>query len=181
MKNGTPLYLDRAIHLNGDWEMCLSQLYLPRSEITVFNDCKIEFRYDLLPKQSPTTEKDRLWNEKLKRLRENKKKQTITISIAAGTYDTEVIIDLINQAIQDNENLQTYRQKTKLLLSNGKNFFREIPKVIDAQGRTAFQLQEEIESIGISRELAYLLGFVNHPNHGIPFITMNNSSKHALL
>ena len=33
MKNGTPLYLDHAIHLNGDWEMCLSQLYLPRSEL----------------------------------------------------------------------------------------------------------------------------------------------------
>ena len=181
MKNGTPLYLERAIHLNGDWEMCLSQLYLPRSEITVFSDCKIEFRYELLPKQSPKTEKDRLWNDKLKRLRENEKKQTITISIAAGTYDTEIIIELINQAIQDNEDLQTYRQKTKLVLSNGKNFFREIPKVIDAQGRTAFQLQEEIKSIGISRELAYLLGFVNHPKHGIPFITMNNSSKHALL
>ena len=99
MKNGTPLYLDRAIHLNGDWEMCLSQLYLPRSEITVFSHCKIckiEFRYDLLPKQSPKTEKDRLWNEKLKRLRENEKKQTITISIAAEAYDTEIIIDLIN-------------------------------------------------------------------------------------
>ena len=52
MKNGTPLYLDRAIYLNGDWEMCLSQLYLPRSEITVFSGCKIEFRYDLLPKHS---------------------------------------------------------------------------------------------------------------------------------
>ena len=181
MKNGTPLYLDRAIHLNGDWEMCLSQLYLPRSEITVFSDCKIEFRYDLLPKQSPKTEKDRLWNEKLKRLRENEKKQTITISIAAGTNDIEIIIDLINQAIQDNEDLQSYRQKTKLVLSNGKNFFQEIPKVIDAQGRTAFQLQEEIESIGISHELAYLLCFVNHPKHEIPFITMNNSSKHALL
>ena len=76
--------------------MCLSQLYLPRSEITVFNDCKIEFRYDLLPKQLPKTENDQLWNEKLKRLRENEKKQTITISIAAGTYDTEIKIDLIN-------------------------------------------------------------------------------------
>ena len=52
---------------------------------------------------------------------------------------------------------------------------------MDAQGRTAFQLQDEFKSIGISRELAYLLGFVNHPKHGIPFITMNNSSKHALL
>ena len=98
MKNGTPLYLDRAIHLNGDWEMCLSQLYLPRSEITVFSDCKIEFICDLLPKQSPKREKDELWNEKLKCLHENEKKQTITISIAAGTYDTEVIIDN-NQAL----------------------------------------------------------------------------------
>ena len=42
----------------------------------------------------------RLWNEKLKRLRKNEKKQTITISIAVGNYDTEIIIDLINQAIQ---------------------------------------------------------------------------------
>ena len=163
--------------------MCLSQLYLPRSAITVcfFCDCKIEFRYDALPKQSPKTEKDRLWNEKLIRLRENGTKQTITISIAAGNYDTEIIIDLINQAIQHNEDLQTYRQKTKLVLSNGKSFFQEIPKVMDAQGRTAFQLQQEIKSIGISRELAYLLGFLNHPKHEIPFITMNNSSKHALL
>ena len=146
-----------------------------------FPDSKIEFRYDLLPKQPPKTEKDRLWNEKLKRVQENEKKQTITISVAAGTYNTEVIVDLINQAIQDNEDLQTYCQKTKLVVSNGKSFFREIPKIIDAQGRTAFQLQDEIESIGISRELAYLLDFVNHSKHGTPFITMNNASKHALL
>ena len=52
---------------------------------------------------------------------------------------------------------------------------------MDAQGRTAFQLQDEIKSIGISRELAYLLGFVSHPKHGIPFVTMSNPSKHALL
>ena len=60
-------------------------------------------------------------------------------------------------------------------------FFQEIPKIMDAQGRTAFQLQDEIKSIRNSRELAYLLRFVNHPKHGSPFITMNNSSKHALL
>ena len=78
---------------------------------------------DLISKQSPKTKKDRLWNEKLERLCENENKQTITISIAAATYDTEIIIDLNNQAIQDNEDLQTYRQKTKLVLSNSKNFF----------------------------------------------------------
>ena len=90
-------------------------------------------------------------------------------------------MDLINQAIQDNEDFQTYRQKTKLILSNGKSFFQEIPKIMDTQRRTAFQLQDEIKSIGISHELAYLLDFVYHPKHGIPFITMNKSSKHALL
>ena len=42
-----------------------------------------------------------MWNEKLKRFRKNEKKQTITLSIAAGNYDTEIIIDLINQTIQD--------------------------------------------------------------------------------
>ena len=57
MKNGIPLYLDRAIHLNGDWEMCLSQLYLPRSEITVFSDCKIEFRLMTFYQNSPPKQK----------------------------------------------------------------------------------------------------------------------------
>ena len=52
--------------------------------------------------------------------------------------------------------------------------FQEIPKIMDAQGRTAFQFQDEIKIIGISHELTHLLGFVNHPKHGIPFITMNN-------
>ena len=99
MKNGIPLYLDHAIHLNGDWEMCLSQLYLPRSEITVFSDCKLNSDMTFYQNKSPKTEKDRLWNEKLKRLHENEKKQTTTISVAAGTYDTKVIIDLINQAV----------------------------------------------------------------------------------
>ena len=42
----------------------------------------------------------RLWNEKWKGSRKNEKK-IITISIAAGNYDTEIIIDLINQTIQD--------------------------------------------------------------------------------
>ena len=52
---------------------------------------------------------------------------------------------------------------------------------MDAQERTAFQLQDEIKSIAISCELAYLLGFANHPKHGISFVTMNNFSNHALL
>ena len=42
-----------------------------------------------------------LWNAKLNGLGKNEKKQTSSISIAAGNYDTEIIIDLINQTIQD--------------------------------------------------------------------------------
>ena len=38
---------------------------------------------------------------KIKCLGENEKKQTITISKAAWNYEKEIIIDLINQAIQD--------------------------------------------------------------------------------
>ena len=42
-----------------------------------------------------------LWNEKLKHLQKTEKKQAITISTAAGNYDNEIVIDLINQTIQD--------------------------------------------------------------------------------
>ena len=131
-----PLYLDRAIHLNGDWEMCLSQLYLPRSEITVFSDCKIEFRYDLLPKQSPKTEKGRLWNEKLKCLCENEKKQTITISITAGNYDTEIIIDLINQTIQD---MKVYKRIDKKL-----NWYFPMVRTFSKKYQRSWMLKEEL-------------------------------------
>ena len=33
----------------------------------------------------------------------------------------------------------------------------------------------------MSRELAYLLGFVNHPTKGESLITIQNTTKHALL
>ena len=66
-------------------------------------------------------------------MRMKRNKRLLSQLIAAGTYDTEVIVDLINQAVQDNEDLQTYRQKTKLVLSNGKSFFRELPKIMHAQ------------------------------------------------
>ena len=116
--------------------MCLSQLYLRRSEITVFSDCKIEFRYDLFTKTVPQNRKDRLWNEKLKRLNENEKKQTITISIAAGTYDTEVIVDLINQAIQDNK---IYKPIVKKL-----NTFFLMVRVFSEKYQRSWMLKEEL-------------------------------------
>ena len=43
LKNGTQLLLDRAIHLNGEWEMCITQLCIPKSQITLFRDSFMTF------------------------------------------------------------------------------------------------------------------------------------------
>ena len=116
----------------------------------IFQGVKLQFlvivklNFDMTFYQNSHPEqKDQLWNEKLKHLHENKKKQTITISIAARNYDTEIIIDLIKLF----KTMKIYKLIDKKLNSYFpmvRVFLREIPKVMDAQGRTAFQLQEEI-------------------------------------
>ena len=77
--------------------------------------------------------------------------------------------------------IQSFREETKYDLSTGKTVYLELPKVIDSYGRTAIQLQEEIISVSMSRELAYLLGFVNHPTKGESLIAIPYTTKHALL
>ena len=69
----------------------------------------------------------------------------------------------------------------KFDLSTGKTVYLEPPKIIDSYWRTAVQLQEEIINVSMSRELAYFLGFVNHPKKGQSLITIQNTTKHALL
>ena len=59
--------------------------------------------------------------------------------------------------------------------------YLELPKIIDSYGRTAIQLQEEIINVSMSRELAYLLRFVDHPTKGEALITIQNTTKHAVL
>ena len=49
------------------------------------------------------------------------------------------------------------------------------------QGRTAIELPEEIKTMHMNRELAYLLSFVNHSKHGDARIETLNSSKQAIL
>ena len=68
MKNGTPLFLERPMHLSGEWEMCLNQLYISKSQISIYTDSTLEFKIELVPKCALKTEKHRLWNEKLKNL-----------------------------------------------------------------------------------------------------------------
>ena len=176
LKNGSQLLLDRAIHLNGEWEMCITQLCIPKSQITLFRDCFMTFNYDLQPKTSAKTERDRLWNAKLRKLSLTlrEKQRSIRITLPAGSYENKAIIEIINNTIQNDATIQSFREETKFDLSTGKTVYLKLPKVIDSYGRTAIQLQEEIINVSMSRELAYLLGFVNHPTKGVSY----NDSKH---
>ena len=175
LKNGSQLLLDRAIHLNGEWEMCITQLCIPKSQITLFRDCFMTFNYDLQPKTPARTEKDRLWNAKLRKLSLREKQRSIRITLPAGSYDNKAIIEIINNTVQNDTTIQSFREETKYDLSTGKTVYLELPNIIDSYGRTTIQLQEEIISVSMSRELAYLLGFVNHPTKGESLII---HSKH---
>ena len=183
LKNGSQLFLDRAIHLNGEWEMCITQVCIPKSQITIFRDCFMTFNYDLQPKTLAKTEKDRLWNAKLRKLSLREKQRSIRITLPAGSYDNKAIIEIINNTIQNDTTIQSFRfrEETKFDLSTGKTVYLELPKIIDSYGRTAIELQEAIINVSMSRELAYLPGFVNHPTKGEALITIQNTTKHALL
>ena len=83
LKNGLQLFLDHAIYLNGESEMCITQVFLPKSQITIFRDCFMTFNYDLQPKTPAKTEKNRLWNAKLRKLSLREKQHSIRITLSA--------------------------------------------------------------------------------------------------
>ena len=62
-----------------------------------------------------------------------------------------------------------------------EKLYLELPKVIDSYGGNAIKHHEEIISISMSRELAYLLGFVDYPTKGEFLIMIQNTTKHAPL
>ena len=116
----------------------------------------------------------------MKNLDADEKLQLINVKIEAGNYESDELVHLINNVIETETQFQSYIQRTKLTLSNGKSVFRE-PRIRDMQGGTANQLPEEIKTMHMNRELAYLLGFVNHPKHSDARIEILNSSKQAIL
>ena len=87
LKNGSQLLLDQAMHLNGEWEMCITQLCIPKSQITLFRDCFMTFNYDLQPKMPTKTERDRLWNAKLRKVSLREKQRSNRITLPVGSYD----------------------------------------------------------------------------------------------
>ena len=181
LENRSQLFLDCAIHLNGEWKLCITQVCIPKSQITLFKDCFMTLDYDLQPKTPAKTERDCLWNAKLRKLSEREKQRSIRITLPAESYDNKAVIEIINNTIQNDATLQSFREETKFDLSTGKIVCLELPKIIDSYGRTAIQLQEEIINVSMSRELTYLFGFVNHPIKGEFLITIQNAAKHALV
>ena len=106
LKRGSQLFLDRAIYLNGEWEMCITQVCIPKSQITLFRDCFMMFNYYLQPKTPAKKEKDRLWNAKLRKLSLREKQRSIRITLPSGSYDNKAIIEIINNTIENDSTIQ---------------------------------------------------------------------------
>ena len=111
LKNGSQLLLDCAIHLNGEWEMCITQLCIPKSQITLFRDCFMTFNYDLQPKTPAKTERDRLWNAKVRKLSLREKQRSIRITLPAGSYDNKAIIEIINKLYKMMQRFSLFEKK----------------------------------------------------------------------
>ena len=79
------------------------------------------------------------------------------------------------------QQLSLFEKKRNSICPLKKSVYLELPEIIDLYGRTAIQLQEEIINVSMSRKLAYLLGFDYHPAKVESLITIQNTSKHALL
>ena len=108
LKNGSQLLLDHAIHLNGEWEVCITQLCIPKSQITLFRVSFMTFNYNLQPKTPAKTERDHLWNDKLRTLSLSKKQRSIRITLPAGSYDNKAILEVINNTIQNDVTIQSF-------------------------------------------------------------------------
>ena len=110
--------------------MCLNQLYIPKSQISIYTDSTLEFKMELVPKRVPKTEKHRLWNEKLKNLDADDESHLIHVKIEAGNYESDKLVNLINNVIESETQFQSYIQRTKLTLSNGKSCSVNYPELV---------------------------------------------------
>ena len=123
--------------------MCITQLCVPKSQITLFRDCFMTFNYELQPKTPAKTEGDRLWNANLRKLSLREKQHSIRITLPAGSYDNKAIIEIINNTIQNDTTIQSFREETKFDLSTGKTVYLELPKVIVHMGEPLFNFRKK--------------------------------------
>ena len=69
------------------------------------------FNYDLQPKTPAKTEIDRLWNAKLRKLSLREKQRSIRITLPAGSYENKAITEIINNTIQNDATIQSFREE----------------------------------------------------------------------
>ena len=92
----------------------------------------------------------------------------MTIRFPAGHYQEESLIQTLNKALHEQEQLKAYYERTQYTLSNGSGAsYRKSPEFHDSLGKTTFCCnQDDMKYIEMNRELAFMLGFVVHAKHG---------------
>ena len=63
--------------------MSITQVCILKGQITIFRDCFMTLNYDLQPKAPAKTEKNNLWNAKLRKLSLREKQHSIRITLTA--------------------------------------------------------------------------------------------------
>ena len=86
------------------------------------------FNYDLQLKTPAKTERDRLWNAKLRKLSLREKQCSLRITLPAGSYDNKAIIEIINNTRQNDA------RRNEIRSVHRKNCVPGTPKVIDSYG-----------------------------------------------
>ena len=72
------------------------------------------FNYDLQPKTPAKTEKDHLWNAKLRKLSLREKQCSIRITLLAGGDDNKAVIEIINNTIQNDATVQSFLRRNEI-------------------------------------------------------------------
>ena len=174
-ENGKPIPLENTIYLQGEWEVCLSQMYYTRNSNSIYKDSYV--RIVILPVEKPdTAEEASAWNNMLET---HSRILDVTIRFPAGHYQGDSLLHTLNKAISDHEQLKNYYETTQYTLSDGSTArYRKCPEFRDSQGRTIFWCnQDDVKYVEMNRELAFMLGFSVHAKHGperVPILKNEN-------
>ena len=92
----------------------------------------------------------------------------MTICFLAGHHQEKSLVQTLNKALREQEQLKAYYEMTQYTLSNGSAAsYRKSPEFHDSQGRTIFWCnQDDVKYIEMNRELTFMLGLAVHAKHG---------------
>ena len=120
----------------------------------------------ILPVEKPETEDEALaCNNMFER---HSQTLDVTIRFPAGHYQEKSLVQTLNKALHEQEQLKAYYEGTQYTLSNRlAASYRRSPEFHDSQGRTIFSFnQDDVKYIEMNRELAFMSGFAVNAKHG---------------